>query len=397
MAWEDPSDEKDRDPWNGRRRRSDGPPDLDEVMRRAGSAVRGLFGKSGGSGGRRGSGNSSRNNPLKRILGYGGLVAVLGWAALGLYQVDQQERGVVLRLGAFLEVVDPGLHWNPWLIDKVSKINVTRINSIGHRALMLTEDENIVDVNISVQYLVNNPKDFLLKVKNPVSSLRQAAESALRHVVGSTKMDQILTNSDATRERIALEVQERLQTYMNNYSTGMRIEEVNIEEPQPPQAVKAAFDDVLKALEDETRVKNEAETYAKGIVPEARGMAARLLKEAEAYKDQVIARSSGEADRFNKLLVEYRKAPEVTRERLYLDTVQSVLSRSTKIVLDIEKGNNLTYLPLDRIIQRAEQSSSSASPTGSAQWEEERRVNRLADRVQEELNKRRNTPRRDVR
>ena len=344
MAWDDDGRRR-QDPWSegGGGGSGSGPPDLDEYLRRFMDWARRRFGGRGGPG-PDGSGRLDR-----RVWLAGLAVVALVWGVVGLYQVDQQQKAVVLRLGAFHSVVGPGLHWNPPIIDRVTKVNVTRINSISHRALMLTEDENIVDVNISVQYLVTDPEQFLLRVKDPVNSLQQSSESALRHVVGSTKMDQILTNSDATREQIAADVQDRIQSYMDTYQTGLRIEEVNIEEPQPPQAVKNAFDDVLRALEDETRFKNEAETYSKGVVPEARGAARRVVEEAMAYREQVVAQAEGEADRFVQLLEQYRKAPAVTRDRMYLDAVQSVLSRSTKIMVDVDEGNSLLFLPVDKL------------------------------------------------
>ena len=369
-----------RDPWGDRK--GQGPPDLDEVIRNFWNSLRKML--FGGSGGRGGSAKGERTNFRPgRIIQAGLLGLVLLWLVMGVFQVDQQERAVVIRLGAFLKTVGAGLHWQPWLIDSVNQINVTRVNSISHRALMLTEDENIVDVSISVQYVIEDPKSFLLKVRDPINSLQQSTESALRHVVGSTKMDQILTNSDAAREQIALDVQDRLQDYMNRYLTGLRIEEVNIEEPQPPQAVKAAFDDVLKALEDETRVKNEAETYAKGIVPEARGQARRLMEEAVAEKEQKIARADGEAERFTKLLMEYQLAPKVTRQRLYLDALQSVFAQSSKVMVDVNKGNNMFYVPLD-VINRSNQNKDGQA---SSQQEQEELRN-LTDKVLDEIRQR---------
>jgi membrane protease subunit HflK len=214
---------------------------------------------------------------------------------------------------------------------------------------MLTKDENIVDVTVSAQYRIANLKDFVLNVKDPESSLRQATESALRHVVGDNTLDQTLT---VGRQDIAMRVGERLQNYLDIYKTGLNVQQVNIEKTDPPAAVKDAFDDVVAAREDKERLQNEAERYALSIVPEARGQAQARIQDAEGYRKQVVANAEGEVVRFDKLLEEYRKAPEVTRDRLYIDAMQSVLSNSTKIMIDVEGGNNLLYLPLDKIMEQ---------------------------------------------
>ena len=224
----------------------------------------------------------------------------LGYGFWGLYQVDQQERGVVFRFGEVRdEVVLPGLHWNPPIIDRVERVNVTRVNDHEHQALMLTEDENIVDIGMTVQYVIDNPVDYLVKVKNPLVSIDHATESALRHVVGSSTMDLVITEG---RAALGTEVQDRLQSYLNRYETGILVSTVNIDESGPPQQVQEAFDDVQKAKEDEARYVNEANAYAEEIVPKARGEAQRQIEEANAYRDQVIARAEGEAERFSKLL-----------------------------------------------------------------------------------------------
>ena len=334
MAWNEPGGgNNSRDPWGGG---NQGPPDLDEAFKKLQQRLGGMFGGSGGS-----SGGVSK--PVALLL----LVVVLGgWAIMGFYQIDQQERAVVLRFGKFHSVAQPGLHWNPWLIDERIIENTTRVRSARFRERMLTQDENIVEVSMSVQYVIDNVKDFILQVKNPETSLNHAANSALRHVVGGMTMDLVLTEG---RTQIASEVQQRLQDYLSSYGTGIRLSTVNVDDSKPPNQVQAAFDDVIKAREDEERVKNEAQSYANGIVPEARGKAARALEEANAYKEEVIANAMGEADRFDKLLGEYRKAPEVTRERLYLDAVQNVYSNTSKVLVDIDGGNNMMYLPLDKL------------------------------------------------
>ncbi len=337
MAWNEPGN-NGKDPWGGGG--DQGPPDLDEAFRK-------FKEKFGGK--KTGGGKSGGDLPE---IGVGFLALALAallviWAGLGIYQVDQQENAVVLRFGKFQETVGAGLHWNPPLIDKVQKVNVTKVRSSSHRGLMLTEDDNIVQIALSVQWTVSDPKAYLLEVRAPETSLDHAAEAALRHAVGSAELHQVLTEG---RAEISLEVQERTQRYLDAYKTGIMITTVNIEDAQPPQQVQAAFDDVIRAKEDEQRVKNQAETYKNGVIPEARGLAQRQLEEAKAYKDQVIAKATGEAERFTNLLTEYEKAPQVTRQRLYLDTMQRVMSNTSKVMMDTE-GGNMVYLPLDKIMQ----------------------------------------------
>ncbi len=258
---------------------------------------------------------------------------------------------MVFRFGAVQkDVVMPGLHWNPPLVDDVEKVNVTRVNSNNHQALMLTEDENIVDVAITVQYVVADPVAYLVNVRSPRMSLSQATESALRHVVGSSAMDDVIT---AGRAAIAVEVQERLQSYLDSYGTGIHIDKVNIDRSAPPQQVAEAFNDVQKAKEDEQRLINEANAHAESIIPEARGKAQEIVEQANAYRDRVVARAEGEADRFDKLYVEYRKASKVTRDRLYIDAMETMLGNSTKIMVAVKGGDNVMYLPLDRLARQS--------------------------------------------
>lgn len=365
MAWNEPGGNGNgQDPWGGgedrnnkgNRGKDQGPPDLDEALRKLQDRLNDLFGgagkKSGGGGG--GSTAGSSGAFILVVLA----VAVLAWGGMGFYTVDQQERGVVLRLGKFSETVNPGLQWNPPLIDDVTIINTTRVRSHEHQALMLTEDENIVDVSVTAQYVVADPKGYVLSVRDPDGSLANASESALRHVVGSSEMHSILTEG---REIVAIDVKERLQRYMTDYNTGISITQVNIKNAQAPSQVQDAFDDVIKAREDEQRVKNEAQSYANGIVPEARGNAQRMLEEASAYREQVVSKAEGESKRFIALLTEYRKAPEVTRERLYIDTMQDVLASNPKVLVDVEGGNNMMYLPVDKLIQNSGNRQASAT------------------------------------
>lgn len=336
MAWNEPGGNgKQRDPWGG----DQGPPDLDEAFRKFREKLGGALG--GG-----GSGDARFNSGVVGLI----LLLIAGlWFYLGVYVIDEQERAVVLRFGRYHETLDPGLNWRPRLVDQVTPVNVTRERQYGSEGRMLTQDENIVEMQIVVQYNISDVKAFVLNVRDPEFSLRQATESALRHVVGSTRLDQVLSEG---RGQISDEVKVKLQSYLDNYGTGIQVVKITIQEARPPAQVKAAFDDVIKAKEDEERLKNEASAYANGIVPEARGRAQRMLEEAAAYRGKVVAEAQGEAQRFEKLLTEYRKAPEVTRERLYLDAVQRVMSNTSKVLVDVPAGNNVLYLPLDRLGQR---------------------------------------------
>ncbi|RZO72530.1 MAG: FtsH protease activity modulator HflK [OM182 bacterium] len=341
MAWNE-SGGGDKDPWGNRG--DQGPPDLDEAIRKLQGQLSGMFGGGGGS--------SSGGAGISA--GAAGLL-ILAFVALyifiGLYQIDAQERGVIFRFGAVQESeVTPGLHWNPPFIDRVDIVNVTQVQSHSHQALMLTKDENIVDVSLTVQWVIDSATSFLVNVRDPRKSLDQATESALRHVVGSSTMDQVITDG---REAIAIEVQDRLQAYLRNYGAGIDVTKVNIDRSAPPVQVKDAFNDVQKAKEDQQKFINQATAYSQQIVPEARGRAQRQLEEAQAYRDRVIARSEGEAERFEKLLAEYSVAKQVTRDRLYIDALENVFKNASKVMIDVEGGNNMMYLPLDKLSQRA--------------------------------------------
>lgn len=381
MAWDDRED----NPWGGGKRGSgqgQGPPDLDAALNDLLKRFSGIFNM--GTGGR----------PGKKMVG-GGLLVLLavlvgGYFLLGLYTLDQQERGVILRFGALqTELQMPGLRWNPPIIDEVVIVNVTRINNIRHQALMLTKDENIVDVTMSVQYLIAEPSAYTVAVRSPRQSLEHASESALRHVVGSSSMDSVLTEG---RQQVANEVEERLQRYMNLYRTGIQVVKVNIDNSQPPSQVAAAFDDVQAAQEDNQRLINEANSYLESIVPQARGEARKQIEQATAYRDQVIARAEGEADRFSQLLKEYHKAKGVTRDRLYLDAMESIFASSTKVMVDVEGGNNLLYLPLDQLLKDKGSVDTIGQTTLSTDD-----VRRIADAVLRDINNRSTSNRRESR
>lgn len=344
MAWNTPGDQnsdqdKNRDPWKENRSGGNRPGNefekwLDDLSKKFNN----FFDGNG-----KGPENFFSNIPLLLL----GLAAL--WLASGFYILDEKERGVVLRLGKFHSIQEPGLRWKANFVDTVKVINVTEIRSLSHNALILTEDGNIVDVDVSAQYRVTNPKDYWLEVRDSDGTLKDALESALRHVMGQKKMDIAISKG---REEVKVELAERLQAYLDKYKTGITIDEINVEDIQPPDAVQAAFDDVEKADQERDQIIDQAEAYYNKVVPEARGQAKRLVQEAQAYREKIIAESEGEADRFTKLLTEYKKAPKVTRERLYLETVGEVMNNTSKVMVDVKGGNNMMYLPLDQIAKQ---------------------------------------------
>lgn len=359
MAWNEPGgNSNNQDPWGGRKGGGrQGPPDLDEAFRKLQESLNGIFG-----GGKKRNDNGQGGGFGLLWIGAALLGAVWLWNAV--YIVDAQEQAVILRLGKYHDTVGQGLNIYFPPIDKKFQENVTRERSFSKQGQMLTEDENIVEVPLTVQYKISNLKDFVLNVDAPEVSLQHATESALRHVAGSTSMDEVITLG---REQMGTEVSKRLQDFLDDYGTGITITQVNIQRATAPAEVKDAFDDVIRAREDEQREKNLAETYANGVVPEARGQAQRIIEDANGYRDEVVSRAEGEADRFSKLLTEYRKAPEVTRQRLYLDTMQEVFGNTSKVLVTGKEGqNNLLYLPLDKMVDsRSGASAPAASGSGS--------------------------------
>jgi membrane protease subunit HflK len=375
MAWNEPGNDGDNnDPWGGGRRGgNDGPPDIDEVLKNLTKRLNSLFGGGSKSSGNSGSGNGNAKLSAGML---GGLLltVVVVWGFMGFYTVDEAERGVVLRFGRVLnEVVVPGLHWNPPIIDEVNRVNVQRLNSRQFVNDMLTTDENIINLTVTVQYRIEDPISYVIAVQDPELSLQNASESAIRHVVGENYMDQILTTG---RAAVADDVEVRLQDYMNTYQTGILVSQVNVTDAQPPNAVREAFDDVIRAREDEQRVQNQAQQYANRVIPEARGEAQQTIEQANAYKQEVIARAEGDASRFSQLLSEYQKAPEVTRERLYIDAIENVMSNASKIMVDVDGGNNMMYLPLDKILDNAGSASAATVPNTSRELQD--LANRLA-------------------
>ncbi len=343
MNW----DNQDKDPWGGK----NDAPDFDDLIKKFSTFLGGKDSsnkKSSGSGG-------GMKIPTTRIFLYGFFAFLIIYASQSIYQLDASERAVILRFGKFYEEQQEGLNFRLAGIDERYIENVSLTRRYTQTNSMLTKDENIVDVTVSAQYRIANLKDFVLNVKDPEGSLRQAIESALRHVVGDNTLEQTLT---VGRENIAQEVQGRLQQILDIYQTGLIVQQVNIEKTDPPAAVKDAFDDVVAAREDKERLQNEAERYALTIVPEARGQAQARIRNAEGYLLEVIANAEGEVGRFTQLLEEYEKAPKVTRDRMYIDAMQSVLSNTTKVMIDVDNGNNLMLLPLDQMMQNSSRSSS---------------------------------------
>lgn len=337
MAWNDQGGGKD--PWGGNRG-GDGPPDIDEALRKLKEKFSNFGG--GGSGGD-GFGTGGKSLAIAALT-----IVLLLWAMLGAYQIDEKEQAIVLRLGKYSETVGPGLHWNPPLIDSVEIERVTEERQYSARGLMLTEDENIAELTLTVQYNISDVKAFVLNIKDPETTLQQATDSALRHVVGSSGLDDVISTG---REQIAVATAEKLQDYLNVYDSGINVVKINIEEARPPTQVQEAYDDVIEAREDLERYINDAQAYSNGIIPQARGEAQRLREEAEAYKSQVVSKAEGETERFVALLTEYKKAPVVTRERLYIDAMEEVMTQTSKVLIDSKGGNNMLYLPLDQLMR----------------------------------------------
>ncbi len=351
MAWNESGNGKN--PWD-RGRGQGGPPDLDKIVREWQQRISALFG------GRRrtdGPGNSSMFLVLL-------VVIAIGWAATGFYRVDESVRGVVLRFGQFqVPATMPGLRWHlPWPIEQVEKVNITAVNRFSRTTRMLTADENIVVVDMVVQYRNADPTAFLFNVREPELVLGNVSESAIREVIGQSQMDYIL---GAGRAEIAINTAAVIQEALDYYEIGIVVTKVNLQDVNFPSQVEAAVQDAIKAREDEVRLGFEAQTYANDILPRARGEAVRRIQDAEAYREGVIANAQGEAARFEKLLVEYQKAPEVTRERLYIEAIEDVYAEANKVLMDASGSGNLLYLPIDKIIEQQQQRRSSGPASGN--------------------------------
>lgn len=354
MAWNQPGNggDKDRDPWKNQGGNDQGPPDLDEALRK-------LFAKFGFGGKKGGSSGGSSGVPAKGV-GLIAIIALIVWFIAGFYTVKEADRGVVLRFGNFHSLVESGLHWRPVFIDTVQHVDVNNIRSDSTEGFMLTQDENVVVVQLDVQYRVVDPRNYLFNVVNADSVLSKATDSALRYVVGHTTMDEVLTRG---REDVRARTLELLERTVMPYEMGLQIVDINLLPARPPEAVKDAFDDAISAQEDEERFIREAEAYAREVEPLARGQVRRMLQEAQAYKEQIILEAQGEVARFNELLPEYKQAPQVTRERIYLDTLQDLYSKTPKVLVDVEGSNNMMYLPLDKILEKQGRNVTSFSPS----------------------------------
>ena len=347
MAWNEPGGSGNKDPW-GDRNKEQGPPDLDEIIKKLQNKFSGLFGGGGGGG------TSSRGRSGGGIgISFIAVVLLVIWALSGIYIVDQGKQGVVLQFGAFNKITDPGPHWYPRFIQSVEIVDVEQVRSVNlgripDEALMLTQDENIIDIKFTIQYKVKDARDYLFNVRDPDATLRQVTESAVREIVGKSKLDFVITEG---RQDVALRAEKLIQDILESYKAGLLVVKLNMQDAQPPQQVQAAFDDAIKAREDEVRQINEAEAYANDIIPRARGASARRIQEAEAYREEIVQKAQGESERFLKVLAEYNKAPKVTRERLYLEAMESVMANSNKVMVDVKEGNSLMYLPIDKMMQ----------------------------------------------
>lgn len=362
MPWNEPGGNNQQDPWTGKKR-SPGGNDPEELIRKLNQKLGKLFGGSG-------RGDDSDNNGGKGVLLLAGLLAA-GWMLSGFYTVDARQQALVLRFGAYQETTGAGLHWRlPYPIETVEIVEVEQNRSAQDRSTMLTKDENIVEIMVSAQYKVRNAEEFAFNVVNPdnpanqeLGTLYQVMRGATREIIGRNDMDFILKEG---REQIATNIQTQMQQVLDSYKAGLQVITVNLTYAEAPTEVKAAFDEANKAREDANRFKNEADTYSNRVLPEARGEAARTKAKAEAYRQETVARAEGDAARFTQLLTEFSKAPEVTRERLYLEAMETVMSSSRKIMVDTTRNNNMLYLPLDQLANGQSAAPAAAAASGMA-------------------------------
>lgn len=369
---------------NGPRRPNDGPPDLEDLWRDFNRKLNGMFGNKRGGGG---GGDGPRMPQIDfnpKFLGGGiglliGLIVIV-WLASGFYIVDASQRGIVLQFGKFNETTEPGLRWRlPYPIQSHELVNLTGVRTIeiGYRgsernkvlkeALMLTDDENIVNIQFAVQYILKDPVEYLFNNRHPDDAVMGAAETAVREIVGKSKMDFVLYEG---REQIATQAAKLMQDILDRYQSGIQISKVTMQNAQPPEQVQAAFDDAVKAGQDRERQKNEGQAYANDVIPKAKGTAARLMQEADGYKQRVISTAEGDASRFKQVVAEYAKAPEVTRQRMYLETMQQIYANTSKVMVDAKGQGNLLYLPLDKLMQAAaatvpQQAAEAQSPSAT--------------------------------
>jgi membrane protease subunit HflK len=381
-----------------------GPPDLEELLRKLNEKVAAIMGGNRGAG-KGGAGNGGSGNTgggfSKQSFG-GGLGLIIGIAALiwigsGFYIVDASQRGVVLRFGKMVETTESGPRWHlPFPVETVEVVNLSQVRTVevGYRdnvknkmlkeSLMLTDDENIVDIQFAVQYFLKDPSDYLFNNRMPDENVRQAAETAIREVVGKSKMDFVLYEG---REQVAASATKLMQEILDRYKSGILISKLTMQNAQPPEQVQAAFDDAVKAGQDRERQKNEGQAYANDVIPRASGTAARLIQESEGYRQSVIANAEGDASRFKQILVEYEKAPAVTRERMYLDMMQQVMGNVSKVLVDQKGGNSLLYLPLDKLIETSRTGGApvEAQPMVATPPSSQRSDNTAAQRARDSL------------
>ena len=344
---------------------NDGPPDLEQIIKKLNQKLAGLFGKKPNGNTSNNSGGAGGGVPSNAALGGGfalaASLALAVWLATGFYIVEEGSRGVELRLGKYSQTTTPGPRWHwPYPIETHEVVNISQVRAleVGHRnsqktkvkeeALMLTQDQNIVDVQFAVQYTLKSPEEYLFNNRGPDEAVRQVAETAMREIVGRSKMDYVLYEG---RGEIASSAKVLMQKILDRYTTGILVSTVNLQNAQPPEQVQGSFDDAVRAKQDKERLKNEGEAYANDILPRARGLAARLLEEASGHKQRVLANAQGDASRFSAVVAEYEKAPQVTRERMYIETIQQVMQNTSKVLVDQKGGQNLLYLPLDKIMQ----------------------------------------------
>ena len=354
---------------------SGGPPDLEALLRKFNAKISGLLGGKGGPGK---PGSGAPKGSFASGIGLIVIIIVLIWAGSGFYIVDASQRGVVLRFGKLIEITESGPRWHlPFPIEAVQIVNLSQVRTVevGYRenvknkvvkeSLMLTDDENIIDIQFAVQYFLSDPAAYLFNNRMPEENVRQAAETAIREVVGKSKMDFVLYEG---REQVAASATKLIQEILDRYKSGILISKLTMQNAQPPEQVQAAFDDAVKAGQDRERQKNEGQAYANDVIPRASGAAARLIQESQGYKQSVIANAEGDVSRFRQVLVEYEKAPAVTRERMYLDMMQQVMGNISKVMVDQKNGNSLLYLPLDKLIEtsRAARAETDVQPAAKS-------------------------------
>lgn len=379
LTWFEGEEDNNRrkNPWGSSRQ---SPPDLDEALKKLQQRLKQAFRGQGGK-----PINVGNGSGLSFVGGAVLIVALVIWILSGIFIIEPAEQAVITRFGRYTETLDSGIHWIPTFIDRKYVINVQQIFAYQHPAQMLTEDENIVSVSIVVHFRIGNAKDYEFSVVKPEESLQQATASALRQVIGHTKLDDILTTG---REKVRQEVRQVLEQILSRYQTGLMLMDVVMQPARAPEEVKSAFDDAIKAQEDEQRFVNEAEAYAMKIVPIAKGEASRVMQEAEAYRQERVMQAEGDVARFKALLPEYKRAPQLTKERLYLDCIESVLTKTNKILVDIKDSNNLLYLPLDRLIKMNELSTEA---TNTSKDSSEETSNKYVSTRDRELENKRNT------